>query len=142
MYYIIFIIGHDLCKRKVELSHLSKVKMSPSLDRRLGALEGGHGMGHDERARAWQDRGSVTYCRGKRERHNGGVRVGGQHAAYPADGQTSPAASGRHCRNVSSSCGRSEMSVCSCSPTNAMESHRKSHTICAFMDAPVGASVF
>ena len=35
------------------MSHVSKVKVSPSLCRRLGALEDAHGMGHDERARAW-----------------------------------------------------------------------------------------
>ena len=37
------------CKRKVELSHLSKVRMSPCLFRK-GV--GRHGMGADERARS------------------------------------------------------------------------------------------
>lgn len=70
------------------MSHVSKVKVSPSLCRRLGALVDAHGMGHDERARAWADRGCVACCRWQHEWHNGGVRVGSQPAAYPADGQT------------------------------------------------------
>lgn len=72
------------------MSPLSKVKVSPSSCRQLGALADAHGMGHDERARAWADRGSVACCRWQHEHRNSGVRAGGQHAAYSTHGQTVP----------------------------------------------------
>jgi hypothetical protein len=49
------------CRSKVELSHLSKVEVSP-FPRGSNALEGHRGMGSDERTRASARGGIVTRC--------------------------------------------------------------------------------